>query len=127
MAMYGTNKVASSGREEGVKLFKLVSVGSSEDELQYIGDVLSLKQPLPGVTPIPVTCPKFHLFGHLLIGEEDGFLRMVTFADDFALNGDSNTDGDDMMQAPLLSSPQQHCNSLYRMFYRCIFWKNWIW
>jgi len=93
VAMYGTNFVASSGREGGVKLFKLMG---DEGELTFVGDVPSLKRPLPGVTPILVTCLKFDSLGRLFMGGQDGFLRMVTFADDV-----------DEMQVTLVSSPRQ--------------------
>lgn len=89
------NLVASSGREGGVKLFRL---DADEGELKFVGDVPSLKRPLPGVTPILVTTLEFDSLGRLFMGGQDGFLRMVTFSNDV-----SEFD----MKVTLLSSPRQ--------------------
>lgn len=99
--MQGTNNlVASAGREGGVKLFKLVQntddEGENENELKFVGDVPSLKRPLPGVTPILVTCLEFDSLGRLFMGGQDGFLRMVTFT--------ASSNYDDVMQVTLISS-----------------------
>jgi len=102
VAMYGTSVVASSGREGGVKLFKL---GNNGGGLEYMGDVPSLKRPLPGVTPVLVTCLEFDSFGRLYVGGQDGFLRMVTFAPDFGLTNDPGTNADEMRVA-IVSSPR---------------------
>ena len=56
-------------------MFKLDS--ENEGELQFVGDVPSLKRPLPGVTPILITSLKFDSLGRLFMGGQDGFLRMA--------------------------------------------------
>ena len=86
------NLVASSGREGGVKLFQLIDEG----ELKFVGDVPSLRRPLPGVTPTLVTCLKFDSTGRLFMGGADGLLMMAEFADD-AQN----------MEVAVISSPKQ--------------------
>lgn len=108
VAMFGMNLVASAGREGGVKLYQLVqkqSTVSTSDadgyELKYIGDVPSLKRPLPGVRPILVTCLKFDSLGRLFMGGQDGFLRMVTFEL-------KNEDQTMKMDESVISSPKQH-------------------
>eukprot|EP00584_Thalassiosira_punctigera_P022092 CAMPEP_0172553884 /NCGR_PEP_ID=MMETSP1067-20121228/52227_1 /TAXON_ID=265564 ORGANISM="Thalassiosira punctigera, Strain Tpunct2005C2" /NCGR_SAMPLE_ID=MMETSP1067 /ASSEMBLY_ACC=CAM_ASM_000444 /LENGTH=559 /DNA_ID=CAMNT_0013342147 /DNA_START=109 /DNA_END=1788 /DNA_ORIENTATION=- len=102
VAMHGKSIVASAGREGGVKLFMLVG----ESELKYVGDVPSLKRPLPGVTPVLVTCLEFDSLGQLYIGGQDGFLRMVTFLQDFALTDDPGSNANEM-QVTVISSPRQ--------------------
>ena len=69
VAMDGTNLVASSGREGGVKIFKLLT---SSRELKLIGEVLATPN-----NRILVTCLKFDSLGRLYMGGQDGHLRMV--------------------------------------------------
>ena len=97
VAMYGMNLIASAGREGGVKLFRFVEYNGSrstnnakegegnneEGGLKYVASVPTLLRPLPGAIPILVTCLKFDSMGRLYIGGNDGFLRMVTFPEEY--------------------------------------------
>ena len=99
VAMYGTNFVASAGREGGVKLFRYDN--SDEYELQLMGEVTNLSRPLPGTTPAIITCLKFDSVGRLYMGGRDGLLRMVTF------NHDDGNENDEMeMEVTVLSSAE---------------------
>eukprot|EP00985_Skeletonema_marinoi_P012936 scaffold6344_cov80-Skeletonema_marinoi.AAC.1 len=82
VAMHGTNFVASAGREGGVKLFKYID-GSVPNVLEYVGSVPTLIRPLPGTTPTIVTSVRFNSLGQLFVGGNDGYLRMITFPNDF--------------------------------------------
>mmetsp|Transcript_26121 Transcript_26121/g.62074 ORF Transcript_26121/g.62074 Transcript_26121/m.62074 type:complete len:532 (+) Transcript_26121:258-1853(+) len=83
IAMHGTSIVASSGREGGVKLHKVMLSDAGKTELLYVGDVPSLQRPLPGVRPTLITCMKFDSAGRLYLGGQDGLLRVVTFPETF--------------------------------------------
>jgi len=95
VAMFGKNIVASSGREGGVKLFKLMENGNHV-ELMPQGDVQALIRLMPGALPIIVTCMKFDSFGRLYLGGSDGFLRIVTFPQDFILEDGANLNSQDL-------------------------------
>ncbi|KAL7426317.1 LOW QUALITY PROTEIN: hypothetical protein ACHAXH_000315 [Discostella pseudostelligera] len=104
VAMYGSNLVASSGREGGVKLFKLVarkdSTRRSSSELKLIGKVL------PNIL---VTCLKFDAFGQLHMGGQDGCLRMANVNN---LSSNEQFDYDAMQEVKLLSSSSSSVLSL---------------
>jgi len=91
VAMHENKIVASSGREGGVKLFKL-EVKDGKSELKYVGEV-------PGVRPTLITSLKFDSFGRLFLGGEDGLLRMATFPE--TLNGTLN---DNAVEVTILST-----------------------
>jgi hypothetical protein len=95
VAMFGKNIVASSGREGGVKLFKLMENGN-QVELMPQGDVQALIRLMPGALPIIVTCMKFDSFGRLYLGGSDGFLRIVTFPQDFIFEDAANLNSQDL-------------------------------
>ncbi|KAL9189994.1 hypothetical protein ACHAXT_009669 [Thalassiosira profunda] len=99
----GNNLVASAGREGGVKLFKL----AGEGELKFVGDVPSLKRPLPGTTPTLITCLQFDAAGRLFMGGADGLLRMVSFAQDDSASGNAFYTE---MQIATISSLDQQAN-----------------
>lgn len=105
VAMFGKNIVASSGREGGVKLFKLIETGQNEAELTHQGDIPALIRPMPGALPIVVTCMKFDSVGRLYLGCGDGFLRIVTFPQDFIFgdNIDLNSQELDVTVVPYWS------------------------
>jgi len=97
VAMYGSNFIASCGREGGVKLFRF---DNDIGELNYVADVPSLKRPLPGVTPTVITCLKFDSVGRLYMGGNDGLLRMVSF--------DNDDGGEDIeMNVKVISTAEQ--------------------
>ena len=95
VAMYGTNLVASSGREGGVKIFKLLT---SSRELKLIGEVLATPN-----NRILVTCLKFDSLGRLYMGGEDGHLRMV----DLSSGNDVDKEDVNAMQVKLISCLEQ--------------------
>lgn len=101
VAMYGSNLVASSGREGGVKLFKLVARKDAiRSGLKLIGEVL------PNIL---VTCLKFDAFGRLYMGGQDGYLRMVNVNN---LSSNEQFDLDAMQDVKLLSSSSSSILSL---------------
>ena len=100
IAMFGSNLIASSGREGGVKLHKYNAMNG---ELQAIGDVPSLRRPLPGTTPVLIPCLKFDSVGRLYMGGQDGLLRIV--------NGDYER-SDEMKVTVISSSKQQEQQQL---------------
>ncbi|KAL7495353.1 hypothetical protein ACHAWT_004508 [Skeletonema menzelii] len=95
VAMFGKNVVASSGREGGVKLFKLLEDGN-QAELMPQGDVKALIRLMPGALPIVVTCMKFDSYGRLYLGCSDGFLRIVSFPQDFIFGDDFDLNPQDL-------------------------------
>lgn len=101
VAMHGTGLVASAGREGGAKLFRL----TPEGELRHAGDVPSLTRPLPGATPVLVTCLRFDSAGRLFVGGQDGFLRMVACVGDSVSTDDPGKKAD-QMQVAVVSSPR---------------------
>ncbi|KAL7548378.1 hypothetical protein ACHAWF_011671 [Thalassiosira exigua] len=102
VAMSPSGIVASSGREGGVKLHRLEG-----GELRRLGDVPSLKRPLPGVTPVLATCLAFDASGRLHVGGQDGLLRIVSFEEDYALDSGGGGEVELKMQVALVSSSQQ--------------------
>jgi len=94
VAMYGPNLIASSGREGGVKLHKY---NAKNGELQAIGDVPTLRRPLPGTTPVLIPCLKFDSVGRLYMGGQDGLLRIV----------DGDYESSDEMKVTVVSSTKQ--------------------
>ena len=95
VAMFGKNIVASAGREGGVKLFKLLEDGN-QAELVPQGDVQALIPLITGALPIVVTCMKFDSYGRLYLGCCDGFLRIVTFPQDFVFGDGADLDSQDL-------------------------------
>ncbi len=117
VAMYGTSLVASSGREGGVKIFKLVlvpstpvgndatagrSVTASTGELKLIGEIV------PAVMPnnILVTCLKFDSLGRLYMGGQDGYLRTIDL--NSSINTDANQIDFDAVHVKPLSNLRHH-------------------
>lgn len=84
VAMYGNNLVASSGREGGVKIFKLAE---NKSQLVYGGEISALIRRMPGALPVIVTSMKFDSLGRLFLGCSDGFLRVITFPEKFTMEG----------------------------------------
>ncbi|KAL3779239.1 hypothetical protein HJC23_010886 [Cyclotella cryptica] len=105
VAMFGKGIIASSGREGGVKLFKLFEDTKGTTELIYQGDVQSLIRPMPGALPVIVTCMKFDSIGRLYLGGSDGFLRIVSFPEDYIL-GEAYLDSKDLKVTIISPSTQ---------------------
>jgi hypothetical protein len=102
VAMFGKKIVASSGREGGVKIFKLHEESS---ELVYEGDVQALIRRMPGALPIIITCMKFDSLGRLYLGGSDGFLRIVSLPQTFLFGGSPLDSGD--VQVTIVPSSTQ--------------------
>ncbi|KAL7488264.1 hypothetical protein ACHAW6_013836 [Cyclotella cf. meneghiniana] len=106
VAMFGKGIVASSGREGGVKLFKLFENARGMTELVYQGYVQALIRPMPGALPVIVTCMKFDSIGRLYLGGSDGFLRIVSFPEDYTLR-DADLNSKDLKVTTIPPSTQE--------------------
>jgi len=106
VAMFGKGVVASSGREGGVKLFKLFENARGMTELMYQGEVQALVRPMPGALPVIVTCMKFDSIGRLYLGGSDGFLRIVSFPEDYILR-DAGLNSKDLKVTTIPPSTQE--------------------
>ena len=121
VAMYGTNLVASSGREGGVKIFKLVLVPSSpvgndatasrsrstsSGELKLIGEIV----PAMMSNNILVTCLKFDSLGRLYMGGRDGYLRKIDLSGSITTD-DNQIDFETVHVKPLSNLRRHKSNS----------------
>jgi hypothetical protein len=106
VAMIGNRIVASSGREGGAKIFKLQNHIEVGTVLSYQTSVQTLIRPMPGALPIIVTCMKFDSAGRLYLGGSDGFLRLVTFPEEF-VSSDAVLEPEDIDVTIIPSSTQR--------------------